>query len=387
MANSIEDLEMLPDVDILKDEGITLESISDDMVTDYQDKWGEIEGKNITLHPGHPKRLELNVVAGQIYQVYEYASYLFNQNLIKYMEDDVLWNWGANIGFAEKNIAAAHCTMEFTVNESLGFDVIIPKGVRATAGDDVFFATDYEVRISAGEQYVRVSSTCTTDGTIGNEYASGQINILADPVENVFSAKNVDVSSGGKDEYSGDTLREKIYLFPSTISTAGPIDAYAYFAKGFSTEIASVEIVVDPDTAVVDIYIMLSGGMVPSEEYCSKVEQYLESLGCFPDTDRIVVHPPEVINYTLDVTYYIAESNRDTESIFRGYIESAINTYADEQSENLGKDINPNVLVEYIRAAGGKRIEIQSFGYQKIKKNQVAICSTRSIQYGGLEED
>lgn len=94
MANSIEDLEALPPIDMLEDDGITLEGIQEEMIADYQDAYLQYTGEEVTLYPANPKRLELGVIAGQIYRAYEFASYLFNQNFIRYMEDDVLWNWG-----------------------------------------------------------------------------------------------------------------------------------------------------------------------------------------------------------------------------------------------------------------------------------------------------
>ena len=86
MADSISDLENLPEINFLEDLGITLESIQEEMVADYQDRYGEVTGKEQPLYPGNPMRLMLNVIAGEIYQAYEYMSYVFKQNFIKYMD-------------------------------------------------------------------------------------------------------------------------------------------------------------------------------------------------------------------------------------------------------------------------------------------------------------
>ena len=71
MANSISDLDNLPEINLLEDLGITLEALQEEMVADYQDKYEEITGKETLLYPGNPKRLILNVIAGEIYQAYE----------------------------------------------------------------------------------------------------------------------------------------------------------------------------------------------------------------------------------------------------------------------------------------------------------------------------
>lgn len=387
MANSIEDLEALPEIDMLDDEGVTLEGIQEEMIADYQDAYERYTGEEITLFPANPKRLELNVVAGQIYQVYEFASYLFNQNFIRYMEDDVLWNWGANLGFAGSNLCAAVCTLEFGIDEALDYDVEIPIGTRATAGDDVYFATEESCIIPSGELTGIVAASCTEKGSIGNDYVIGQLNMLADPVVNISYVKNIDVSAGGGDEYSGDELREKVFLFPSTYSVAGPQDAYVFYTKLFSKDIIAVNVVTDKETATVEIYIMLSGGNVPDAVYCKKVLDYLTSLKRFPDTDKVEVYAPEVIEYELVATYYISSTNKDTEKVIRESVEEAAEAYVQNQYENLGYDINPDIFKEYARVAGAKRTEVLSPLYRRLEPNQIAICKNISIGYGGLEDD
>ncbi len=387
MANSIEDLEALPPIDMLEDDGITLEGIQEEMIADYQDAYLQYTGEEVTLYPANPKRLELGVIAGQIYQAYEFASYLFNQNFIRYMEDDVLWNWGANLGFAGSNLRAASCVLEFGMNEALDYDVEIPAGTRATAGDDIFFATEESGVIPAGSLAVEVRAFCTEMGSLGNDYVVGQINLLADSVVHVSYVRNIDISAGGGDEYSGDELREKVFLFPSTYSVAGPQDAYVYYTKLFSKDIIAVNVETDKETATVEIYIMLAGGIIPDKAYCDNVLDYLTSLKKFPDTDKVVVLPPEVVPFELEAVYYISSSNKDTEKTIRESVEEAADAYIQNQYESLGYDINPDIFVEYARVAGAKRMEVASPSYQKLEANQIAICTGKNIIYGGLEDN
>lgn len=181
---------------------------------------------------------------------------------------------GANLGFAGSNLRAASCILEFGMNETLDYDVEIPAGTRATAGDDVFFATEENCVISAGNLTAEVRAFCTEMGSVGNDYIVGQINLLADSVVHISYVRNIDISAGGGDEYSGDELREKVFLFPSTYSVAGPQDAYVYYTKLFSKDIIAVNVETDKETATVEIYIMLSGGIVPDKAYCDNVLNY-----------------------------------------------------------------------------------------------------------------
>lgn len=96
---------------------------------------------------------------------------------------------------------------------------------------------------------------------------------------------------------------------------------------------------------------------------------------------------PEVVPYELNATYYISSVNKDTEKAVRESVEEAADAYIQNQYENLGYDINPDIFVEYARVAGAKRVEVASPLYKKLEVNQIAICTGKSIVYGGLEDD
>ena len=119
MASNLDALQNLPEIDFLSDLNITQETIAEEMLEDYQSKYEELTGKEITLYPANTERLKMQIVAGEIYQIYEYISYLFSQNFIQYMDREVLENWGATLGYAETNIKAATCILQFSVNDVL----------------------------------------------------------------------------------------------------------------------------------------------------------------------------------------------------------------------------------------------------------------------------
>lgn len=387
MANNVDALQNLPEIDFLSDLNITQETIAQEMIEDYQNKYEELTGKEITLYPANSERLKMQIVAGELYQTYEFISYLFSQNFIQYMERNVLENWGATLGYAQTNIKAATCILQFKVNEVLDFDVEIPAGIRATAGDDVYFATNESCVLKAGESSVEVSATCTEEGTIGNDYVVSQINVLADPVLNISGVENCTTSQGGQDEYDDETLRENIFLFPSTYSTAGPNTAYEYFVKSYSTEIISVNVVQNNVTAEVDIYIMLADGKVPDEQYCKAVVDYLVGLECTPADDKIYVKAPEVVRYRITGKYYIAKSNGENETLIKESVLEAASYFVSECYSNIGNDIIPDKLIELTRIAGAKRLELTAPNFTQIADTQIAICDGIELSYGGLEDD
>ena len=60
-------------------------------------------------------------------------------------------------------------------------------------------------------------------------YAAGELNILVDPVGFIAAVRNTESSTGGTDVESDSNLAERVFLAPSSYSTAGPDDAYEYW--------------------------------------------------------------------------------------------------------------------------------------------------------------
>ena len=71
----------------------------------------------------------------------------------------------------------------------------------------------------------------------------------------------------------------------------------------------------------------------------------------------------------------------------RESIEEAKNTYLNWQKTKIGRDINPDALTEFVRAAGGKRVAIQSPAFTVIPETSVAMERAVEFVYGGMEND
>lgn len=379
-------LDNLPEINLLEDEGITMDSIISEMVSDYEYEYEEKTGEELTIYPGDSRRLMINVLAGKIYQLAAIMNERFKLNFIKYMYDDFLKHWGSNFGYFENGLESATTLLRFHLAAPQSKDITIPEGTRATNGDRIYFATNEVAVIPAGETYVDIDATCTDAGTLGNGYLAGQLNIIADPINLVERVENLTDSTGGHDEYTNDELKEKILEFPSTYSTAGPEECYQAFVKHFSNKIIDVKAITN-DEAVVQIYVLLIDGELPGDEYRASVQKYLENLKVTPDTDKFEILAPEVVKYKLDVTYYISGDQKDIADGLREAIEDAVAEFVTQTKSKIGRAIKPDTLISYTKAAGASRIEIASPAYKAINPNQVAICSEIKLTYGGLEEE
>lgn len=382
----IDVLKNLPEINMLADEGITLESIQNEMIADYEAYYKKLTGEELTLYPTDSRRIMINVAAGKLYQLAVIMNERHKQNFLQYMYGEFTKNWAANFGFTEDGIEHATVTLRFYLEEAQPTDVRIPAGTRATSGDKVFFATDEDTVILAGETYADTSATCTSPGTVGNNYVIGQLNIIADPVNLVKSVENVTNSAGGHDEYTNQELKELVYNVSALYSTAGPENCYVEITKRFSSNIIDAKVITNK-AALVQIYVLLQNGAIPSDEYCKTVLDFITELDVTPDTDKVAVLPPEPVNYEINATYYISKSKKDIADAVCEAIEDAGAAFAEYTKSRVGRAINPDIFVTYVSAAGASRIEITSPEYASVEETQVAICTKINMQYGGLEDE
>lgn len=387
MANDIQQLYDIPDVSFI--DGITVEEIISEMVEDYEKKYEETTGKKITLRPGDKDMIQTNIYAGKFIQLYEKLDHAAKMNLLKYSKGDFLKHLGAMKKTFINPPKTAVTTIRFTLSGKRKGTVYIPSGIRVTsaAGDGIYFATDEYGEIKEGETYTDINCTCETAGEIGNNYLPGQLEILVDPVPYVQSVENITKSDGGAGEESEEEFRERIFLAPSSFSTAGPNDAYEYWVRQYNSAAIEDVKIHEPTDAIVDVRILMKGGELPSDAFCDNVKNYLKDNPVVPLTDKINVAAPDVVSYNLKATYYISRINNNNLAQIKDDIESAKDTYLLYQRTKIGRDINPDALTEFVRASGGKRVVIESPAFQVVPDTAIAREANIEFVFGGLEDD
>ena len=385
MANEISKLYNLPDISFVDD--ISYEKILNEMIADYKNKYQEATGRKVTLRPGDKEHIHLRIEAGQYYQMYQIMDNAAKMNLLKYSKGNFLRHLGAFKKTFIQEPKPAVVTARFTLSEVRKDVIYIPQGTRITAGDGVYFATDDYAEVKAGDSFVDIDCTCESVGEVGNDYIPGQIEIIVDPVPYVASVTNTTKSEGGSGEESEESFRERIFLAPSSYSVAGPADAYEYWVKQYNSAAIEDVKIYEPTEAVVDIRILLNGGALPSQTFCSGCLEYLKENPIIPLTDNDIVASPDVVNYNLKAVYYIARSDLNNIAVIQESIEAAKDTYLNWQRTKIGRDINPDALTEFVRAAGGKRVVITSPVFTPIPETSIAIEKSVEFVYGGIEDD
>lgn len=373
----------LPDVSFIENK--TLDDIQAEMVRDYQDKYKELTGKELTLRRADPEALKLYAASVQIYHLHLYTDMSGKMDLLKYAYSGFLDNLGALRGVSRNPAVPATVTVRFILSGQQPSVTIIPKGTRVSDGE-IYFATDNTAEIASGGMYVDVPCTCQTAGAAGNGILAGAINTLVDPVAYMDNVANTEVSSGGSDTEDDENFAYRIYLAPSSYSVAGPTDAYKYHTRSYSAAIGDVE-VTNPGPGEVEVRFLLADGSLPADGLCAGVARHLSADDIRPLTDHVTVLAPEEHGFDIDFTYYINRSDTDKAASIQAQVSAATREYAEWQTCTISRDINPDELRARVKAAGAKRLEIKSPSFIKVLPGYVARVKTLSVIYGGIEDD
>jgi phage-related baseplate assembly protein len=293
----------------------------------------------------------------------------------------------------------AVCTLGFNI-VSGHLAVTIPLGTRVASKDgNVIFATDDDVVVPVGTDYVEVTATCQTVGSSGNNYAVNAITELMDPYAYISSVSNKDITSGGSSEETDDELRARVKLATSKFSVAGSTNAYIYWAKSASSLIADVAIATfndfmpivnyasyDPDVAYkfgdtvikngvfavcivpnkgvdpiidtdywvkpgeVHIFSLLDNGVLPTKAINDKILNILTANNIRPLTDSVFVKTPSEQKYSLTLDVVKKPDTIGSDLISSLY--SILNDFAQAKQQALGLDIVATYIESISRIEG-----------------------------------
>lgn len=339
------------------------------------------------LYPGDPVRLILESVAYVACLLKNDINWTGSQNLLAYASGEYLDALGDLLGVKRLKPKSAVCILKFSTSQPYEFDVVIPKGTRATPDGKIFFATQEEAVIATGNTSVEVLASCETVGKVGNGFAIGQINQLADNVPYVESVENTSVSYGGFDKEDDEHFRERIRLAPEMFSNAGSKGAYIYHTKSAHQSIEDVS-VVSPAPGQVKILFLLENGELPDAGMIQLVSDFLSDEKVRPLTDQVFVQAPNVVTYDINFTYYIHKDYASLYSQISKKVQDAVNDFVLFEKTKIGRDILPEELIKRLKDIQGVyRVELSSPLYQQINEEQVAVAQNITINYGGIVSD
>lgn len=372
------DLLKLPEVSFAPTNAAEVEA---SVLTAYENLTGT------TLQPGDPVRLFLESLAYVITVQNGLIDLAGKQNLLAYASGANLDHLGALMGVSRIPAQPAQCELEFSISEPLAFEVPVPAGTRAASADGrIVFATRFFGVIPAGETAVAIPALAQTVGADANGLVPGQIKSLVDPLPYITSVRNSTRTSEGSDREGDSRLRERIRMAPESFTVAGSRGQYEARVLEVSQDIEAVS-VTSPEPGVVDVRFTLTGGILPDEAMCGLVLEHLSAEKVRPLTDNVLVGAPDIVEYAIDLSWYLKRSDASLLSSVTLAVEKAVESFRIWQRVCPGRDINPSALIAAIQDAGAKRVELRSPVFTELAPVQIARETSVNIAFGGMEDE
>ena len=340
------------------------------------------------LYPGDERRIFTEALVQVITSVVNTCNAACNGKMLQYATGETLDALGDRMGVTRLQATPATATFRFTLTEVQLTDVTVPAGTLITTDGDIYFATDEDLTIPAGDAYGDITGTCTEAGADGNGYIAGAVAQLVDAIDKVSTAVNTTVTSGGSDHEDDEEYRERIHLANSTFSCAGPTKAYQYYAK--SADGSIIDVVVDsPSACKIDIYVLTDTG-IPTQTVLDAVEDICSADDVRPLTDQVEVKAPTAKSYDIEFKYYTtAENEQDCVATIEGD-GGAIEQFTAWQSGAIGRNINPDKLMALCMApvsgVGCLRLDITSPSTTSVGAHEVAQVGSITVTHEVVEE-
>lgn len=360
---------------------VNAETILNNLITQFETQLG------VTLYQGDERRIFLEQQAVVLIALYNALNETGKENLLAYATGDGLDAIGERTDCSRIPATYATVVLRFTLAAAQAAEITIPLNTRATPDGELFFATTADLVIAAGDLTGDITARAVATGSEYNDFVAGQINQIVDPIAYVASVANTTTSAGGDEIEDDDHYRDRIRQSPTAFSTAGPTDAYTYWAKTADDDIGDVS-VTSPSAGEVKITVLMADGSAPSQGVLDAVLAVCNDTRRRPLTDAVSAAAPTTVAYNITLTYYISQDNAANETAIRAAIEGtggAVDQYKTWQDSKLGRAINPDYLRQLMLNAGANRITLTAPAYATVDADKVAAVGTVTVTYGGLE--
>ena len=260
-------------------------------------------GVDEPLYPGDERRIYGEALAQLVVAVYNTVNDACRQKMLRYARGTVLDALGENRDVVRLTPTPATTTLRFGISEPVASNIIIPAGLRVTGDFTRYFLTDTTVVLYAGADSVEVTATAEEGGEEYNDIAPGGINHIVDvsDVPLLDYVANIDATAGGGDEEGDEQYRERIREAENRLSTAGPAQAYKYWALSANSLVSDA--VVESETETVTRTLKTYAGHAfqgGANLLLDTLEVYLPdgSLAA-PEVDYTAIYTDELLTLAL----------------------------------------------------------------------------------------
>lgn len=384
--SNITELANCPELNFI--EHMTLQETEEQLRALYAKNYREITGSDPVIGAADPLNLLMKAFAAMEYQTMQYADTKGRMEMLNTSTGEALDALAALVGISRKGPTRATATVRFTLSEIQAGVVAVPAGTRVKTEDGKYFNTLDYAEIQRGETYADVVVQAQEAGAGSSGLLAGSIKILVDPIPYIGSVSNTTESTGGLDTEDDDSLTRRIYLSPSVYSCAGPRDAYEYYAREWRGDVADVR-TDSPNPDEVHIYFVIEdeeGLRLPNSTELEGMREYMSAETMRPLCDKVDCLAPEEVEYSISLTYWIAESDQKSVSEIQNRVNKAVADFQTWQRK-LGRDINPTELIARLREAGAKRVTLTAPQDEAVERIKLPKCTGASVTYGGMEDD
>lgn len=375
-----------PKVDFI--EGITAEKLEAEMLSAFQRKRKELTGVDEVIPQSDDRRIILATCAYYLFHAYEQIDFSGKMGLLKYSKGAYLDNLGAFKGLQRLKAKKAISTLRFTLSGAQASNSVVPKGTKVSTEDGLTFDTIKELIISKGEITGDVDSECNIPGIIGNGYKARTITKPVDNIPFVQSVQNITESSGGVDLESDEDFRERIYQYPDSYTNGGTKRSYEYWIKKASQHIKDVYLGKRPNSTEIDVVLLWDNETGQySDNDLAEVKAAIDWDKMPVFTDTLTFQKPTAKDYSIDLDYYLYESDKYREAEIKKAVEESVKDYIAWQRSKLGRDINQNELVRRCMVSGAKRVVVRNPNFTTVQGIEIANCTSMSVTFKGWEDD
>lgn len=376
-----------PDIEFLETD---TETVISNMIALYEEEQKKAGRENYKVRPGSPERIFISWMAAVIVQQRTLINDIAKMNVPRYAAKSENEEYLDSLAEIFKDIerlpaSPASAIFRFYISEPQQQSTIIPAGTRISFDGVIMFATSEVLEIKAGETSGEVEAVCTQPGTVGNGLVAGQVKEVVDLFDHYWKAENITTTSGGAEKEDNASYYERMRDSMESFSTAGPINGYIYWTKTVSSAVLDVA-VTSPEACVVDVRVILQDGQETTPAVLKEIEEALNASDIRPLTDIVTVSAPDTVDFSVDVTFYIAQPNRESAAAIEREVRAAVDNFIVWQTSKMGRDINPSYLTKMMMDAGAKRVEVRQPIFQSVEDIAVGKLQSKTVLNGGLED-
>ncbi|MBE8578703.1 baseplate J/gp47 family protein [Vibrio sp. OPT18] len=358
--------------------------------SDYQETLSRVRQnyQTATKHypsTSDPETFQLEQMAYEREMLVDEINHEGQQNLIAFAKGAKLDNLGALVDCERLDPTSASSDFLFTFKpEHRGFSV--PKGFSVLARDGkTIFITLEEHVIAPGTLTQSLILYAQHVGPEANGFMAGEIAQISKPMTEIVSAVNVTISVGGSYKESDESYSERIYLAPSGFSSAGPYDAYEYFARSAHPGIARVK-VLSPEPNHIDIYVRMRDDSIPSKAILDTVEAYCSAQKRRPIGDLVKAKAAEPyhVNTTMNLQIYSNMQSMATSTVSAA--RSKIDALTGSWQMQLGRDVVPESLTSEAQVMQAVYLATTPLEFKAIAQYQYPVITVSDITYDIVDE-